>query len=119
MGIFQHDGVNRGEIERIVDEYPGQSIDFFGAMRARVYDDKVRVPAYSNCIKLILFDTAPPGPLNVWIQWVSQQPHIIIKCWVHFDTSFPLTEYYLTLVPPKPFVCRETLGFSADGIFRC
>jgi hypothetical protein len=42
MGIFQHDGVNRGEVETIVDSFPGQSIDFFGAMRARVYDDKVR-----------------------------------------------------------------------------
>ncbi len=41
MGIFQHDGVNRGQVETIVDSYPGQSIDFFGAMRARVYDDKV------------------------------------------------------------------------------
>lgn len=42
MGIFQHDGVNRGEVEHIVDAFPGQSIDFFGAMRSRVYDDKVR-----------------------------------------------------------------------------
>ncbi|KAK9843892.1 hypothetical protein WJX84_011867 [Apatococcus fuscideae] len=42
MGIFQHDGVNRGEVEHIVDSFPGQSIDFFGALRARVYDDKVR-----------------------------------------------------------------------------
>jgi len=25
-----------------VDSFPGQSIDFFGALRARVYDDKVR-----------------------------------------------------------------------------
>lgn len=41
MGIFQHDGVNRGEVEHIVDSFPGQSIDFFGALRARVYDDKV------------------------------------------------------------------------------
>lgn len=41
MGIFQHDGVNRGQVEQIVDSFPGQSIDFFGAMRARVYDDKV------------------------------------------------------------------------------
>lgn len=31
MGIFQHDGVNRTEVETIVDSYPGQSIDFFGA----------------------------------------------------------------------------------------
>ena len=42
MGIFQHDGVTRGEVETIVDAFPGQSIDFFGALRARVYDDKVR-----------------------------------------------------------------------------
>ncbi len=42
MGIFQHDGVSRGEVEHIVDSFPGQSIDFFGALRARVYDDKVR-----------------------------------------------------------------------------
>ena len=29
-------------MESLVDTFPGQSIDFFGALRARVYDDKVR-----------------------------------------------------------------------------
>ena len=42
MGIFQHDAVDRSEVETLVDAFPGQSIDFFGALRARVYDDKVR-----------------------------------------------------------------------------
>ncbi|MEW5301358.1 MAG: hypothetical protein WDW36_004221 [Sanguina aurantia] len=42
MGIFQEDAIDRGEVERLVDSFPGQSIDFFGALRARVYDDKVR-----------------------------------------------------------------------------
>jgi len=42
MGIFQEDNVNRGDVETLVDAFPGQSIDFFGALRARVYDDKVR-----------------------------------------------------------------------------
>jgi hypothetical protein len=42
MGIFQEDNVNHGEVELLVDAFPGQSIDFFGALRARVYDDKVR-----------------------------------------------------------------------------
>ena len=42
MGIFQEDKVSRLEIEELVDMFPGQSIDFFGALRARVYDDKVR-----------------------------------------------------------------------------
>ena len=38
----QHDNVNRADVETLVDAFPGQSIDFFGALRARVYDDKVR-----------------------------------------------------------------------------
>ena len=42
MGIFQEDKVHRGEVEVLVDAFPGQSIDFFGALRSRVYDDKVR-----------------------------------------------------------------------------
>merc|ERR550537_1058602 len=40
--IFKPDGVSKDDVEKIIDRYPNQSIDFFGAMRARVYDDKVR-----------------------------------------------------------------------------
>ncbi|KAJ9521603.1 hypothetical protein QJQ45_008931 [Haematococcus lacustris] len=65
MGIFQEDDVDkRGkwaragsgklirkaekqgalvDVEKLVDAFPGQSIDFFGALRARVYDEKVGV----------------------------------------------------------------------------
>jgi hypothetical protein len=35
MGIFQYDGITRGDVETIVDTFPGQSIDFFGALRVR------------------------------------------------------------------------------------
>jgi len=42
MGIFQPDNIARGDVEALVDAFPGQSIDFFGALRARIYDDKVR-----------------------------------------------------------------------------
>jgi hypothetical protein len=42
MGIFNEDNLNRQQVETLVDAFPGQSIDFFGALRARVYDDKVR-----------------------------------------------------------------------------
>ena len=45
---MQHDNVNRADVETLVDAFPGQSIDFFGALRARVYDDKVRVGAFSR-----------------------------------------------------------------------
>ncbi|NP_001304204.1 ribulose bisphosphate carboxylase/oxygenase activase, chloroplastic [Vigna radiata] len=41
-GIFRTDGVPEEDITKLVDTFPGQSIDFFGALRARVYDDEVR-----------------------------------------------------------------------------
>ncbi|XP_027941036.1 ribulose bisphosphate carboxylase/oxygenase activase, chloroplastic isoform X1 [Vigna unguiculata] len=41
-GIFRTDGVPEEEVTKLVDTFPGQSIDFFGALRARVYDDEVR-----------------------------------------------------------------------------
>merc|ERR1712217_506001 len=34
-GIFKPDGVSKDDVEQIIDRYPNQSIDFFGAMRAR------------------------------------------------------------------------------------
>ena len=41
-GIFKKDGISANEVATIVDRYPGQSIDFFGALRSRVYDEEVR-----------------------------------------------------------------------------
>ncbi|GFZ14935.1 rubisco activase [Actinidia rufa] len=42
IGIFRTDNVPKEDIIKLVDTFPGQSIDFFGALRARVYDDEVR-----------------------------------------------------------------------------
>ncbi|KAK2657812.1 hypothetical protein Ddye_010864 [Dipteronia dyeriana] len=41
-GIFRTDNVPKEDIVKLVDTFPGQSIDFFGAIRARLYDDEVR-----------------------------------------------------------------------------
>merc|ERR1711939_747950 len=41
-GIFKEDDVGQAAIEKLVDTFPNQSIDFFGALRSRVYDDMVR-----------------------------------------------------------------------------
>ncbi|XP_073526034.1 uncharacterized protein [Phyllobates terribilis] len=41
-GIFRSDNISVDSIVKLVDTFPGQSIDFFGALRARVYDDEVR-----------------------------------------------------------------------------
>lgn len=40
-GIFEVDRVNRKDVETLVNTFPDQSIDFFGALRSRLYDEQV------------------------------------------------------------------------------
>ena len=42
FGIFKDDNLDRSQIEILVDTFPAQSIDFFGALRSRVYDNAIR-----------------------------------------------------------------------------
>ncbi|MBW4476302.1 MAG: ribulose bisphosphate carboxylase small subunit [Tolypothrix brevis GSE-NOS-MK-07-07A] len=41
-GIFEADGLSKREIEEFVDKFPHQSIDFFSALRSRIYDEQIR-----------------------------------------------------------------------------
>jgi len=41
-GIFSEDGLPRREIEQLVETFPNQAIDFFSALRSRVYDEQIR-----------------------------------------------------------------------------
>jgi ribulose bisphosphate carboxylase small subunit len=41
-GIFEEDHLAKADVERLVATFPQQSIDFFGALRSRVYDEQVR-----------------------------------------------------------------------------
>ncbi|GAB4155911.1 MAG: hypothetical protein Fur0046_35830 [Cyanobacteria bacterium J069] len=41
-GIFEADGVPQSEVEALVDHFPDQATDFFGAVRSRLYDEQIR-----------------------------------------------------------------------------
>lgn len=41
-GIYEPDGLSRREIEQFVDTFINQSIDFFSALRSRIYDEQIR-----------------------------------------------------------------------------
>ena len=41
-GIFEVDHLDRHDVEQLVDAFPDQSIDFYGALRSRLYDEQVR-----------------------------------------------------------------------------
>ncbi|MEH2424208.1 MAG: ribulose bisphosphate carboxylase small subunit [Nostoc sp.] len=41
-GIFESDGLSQREVEQLVDTFVNQSIDFFSALRSRIYDEQIR-----------------------------------------------------------------------------
>jgi ribulose bisphosphate carboxylase small subunit len=41
-GIFEEDRLAAADVDRLVATFPNQSVDFFGALRSRVYDEQVR-----------------------------------------------------------------------------
>ncbi len=41
-GIFAPDGLPKSDIEKLVDTYINQPIDFFSALRSRIYDEQIR-----------------------------------------------------------------------------
>jgi ribulose bisphosphate carboxylase small subunit len=41
-GIFEEDRLSNADVDRLVATFPNQSVDFFGALRSRVYDEQVR-----------------------------------------------------------------------------
>jgi ribulose bisphosphate carboxylase small subunit len=41
-GIFAEDGLTQREVEQLVDTFANQSIDFFSALRSRIYDEQIR-----------------------------------------------------------------------------
>ncbi|MFG6105429.1 AAA family ATPase [Leptolyngbyaceae cyanobacterium CCMR0082] len=40
-GIFAPDGLSRNDIETLVDTFPNQAIDFYGALRSQIYDEQI------------------------------------------------------------------------------
>jgi len=64
-GIFEQDRLSRQEIERLVENFPNQSIDFFGALRSRLYDEQVRAFIHKvglNKISVYLANQGGPVP---------------------------------------------------------
>jgi ribulose bisphosphate carboxylase small subunit len=54
-GIFAPDELSASEIEQLVDTFPNQAIDFFGALRSRIYDEQIRQFIYQVGIDKVSF----------------------------------------------------------------
>ncbi|HZG40625.1 MAG TPA: AAA family ATPase, partial [Nodosilinea sp.] len=63
-GIFAPDGLPQQDITMLVDTFPTQAIDFFGAVRAQIYNEQIRDFIYAvgleNVSRSVVNTTTPP-----------------------------------------------------------
>ncbi len=64
-GIFSPDGLSAGDVERLVDTFADQAVDFYGALRAQIYDEQIvefihRV-GLDNVSRSVVNTTVPPS----------------------------------------------------------
>lgn len=52
-GIFSEDGLSKNQIEQLVDRFPHQAIDFFGALRSRLWDEQILEFIYKTGLEKI------------------------------------------------------------------
>ncbi|HEY9736466.1 MAG TPA: ribulose bisphosphate carboxylase small subunit [Trichocoleus sp.] len=63
-GIFEPDGLSRQDIAKLVDTFPGQAVDFYGALRSQIYDEQIRHFVHEvgleNVSRRVVNSTNPP-----------------------------------------------------------
>lgn len=64
-GIFEPDGLSTQDVTLLVDTFPTQAIDFFGAVRAQIYNEQIRDFIYSvgleNVSRSVVNTNTPPS----------------------------------------------------------
>lgn len=63
-GIFEPDGLSHQHVVQLVDAFPDQAIDFFGAVRSQIYNEQVRDFIFQvgieNVSRNVVNTTSPP-----------------------------------------------------------
>jgi ribulose bisphosphate carboxylase small subunit len=64
-GIFAPDGLSQADVVTLVDTFPTQAIDFFGAVRSQIYDEQITHFIHSvgleNVSRRVVNTTQPPS----------------------------------------------------------
>ena len=112
-GIFAEDGLSGSDIEKLVDSFPNQAIDFFSALRSRIYDEQIlefihQVGLDKISFRIVRSTEAPPefAKPNFQIDRLIEFGNILLCEQKQVDVMGLAKEYHKAL--------RETEGFSGD-----
>jgi ribulose bisphosphate carboxylase small subunit len=85
-GIFSQDNVSSADVEKLVDTFPIQSIDFYSALHSRLYDEQVRqfiqdVGLSRISLRVVNSTEAPPEfrKPNFSLSHLIELGHLIVR----------------------------------------
>jgi ribulose bisphosphate carboxylase small subunit len=126
-GIFSEDGLSSREVEQLVDTFANQAIDFFGALRSRIYDEQIRNLIHDVGIERIsqrVVNSVEGPPLfrkpDFSLSHLIEMGHSMVGEQQRVDSSRLVTEYNRGMrqnnyQPAPPSVETPTRQQSSNG----
>lgn len=109
LGIFAPDSVPESEVVQLVEAFPQQSIDFFSALRSRLYDEQVRrliqEIGIEQVSKVVVHTDGKPGdfhPPNFRLEHLLELGQQMVREQERIRELRLVEEYHSALRSPVP-----------------
>ena len=121
-GIFAPDGLSQSQVEQLVDTFPTQAIDFYSALRSRIYDEQIRDFVHTIGIEKVAKrivnsnEAAPQFPKpNFSLEHLIDQGRLMVREQQRLQ-EMRLVREYNTSLNHSPFGARpSSSGGSSSG----
>lgn len=109
--MFSEDGLSQGDVVKLVEHFPDQAVDFYGALRSRLYDEQIEHLIDSVGVERIgsqVVNTKKPPEFrkpNFSLPHLIEQGEFIVREQQRLQEMRLVHEYNQMLRSPQP---RET-----------
>ena len=120
-GIFTEDDLSSSDIEKLVDSFPNQSIDFFSALRSRIYDEQIlkfihKIGLDKISFRIVRSTEAPPefAKPDFQLSHLIEFGNILLGEQQQVDVMGLAKEYHKALREPEEFSGNQKITTTSD-----
>jgi ribulose bisphosphate carboxylase small subunit len=120
-GIFEEDGISKREVEQFVDTFATQSIDFYSALRSRIYDEQIRSLIHDVGFERVsqrVVNSLEGAPLfnkpNFNLSKLIEMGHFMVKEQQSVQNSQLVEEYNRGLYSRKPIPAPSIISSETN-----
>jgi ribulose bisphosphate carboxylase small subunit len=123
-GIFAEDSLSRRDIEQFVDTFPIQSVDFYSALRSRIYDEQIRKfihdVGFERVSQLVVNSVEGPPKFqkpSFNLSYLVEMGHFMVEEQQRVQSSLLVEEYNRGLYSRQliPTTAASNSNYSPNG----